>query len=154
MCNTCILTKQFSCYFSNLSVEQFITHANETNINENQIKQTQIYNVSEKHQIHSLAFINNFLIVGTNGDISGYSWSETQEKILKKAWSIHIPIQAYDTQDVNEVTSLWFNKKQEQLYAACGNSIYVYNIEDRQLIKTYAEHKDYIHCIDGRYVKF
>ncbi|CAK1581534.1 unnamed protein product [Parnassius mnemosyne] len=101
-------------------------------------------------QICSLASTENFLIVGTVNEISGWDWkSIVHSKLSKPAWVIKITSQSsFEQTDVN---SLWYAEEENKIYAACGdNKVYVYHLEDGKLVNTFDGHKDYIHSIHGR----
>lgn len=108
----------------------------------------QVFKVSEKHLIHSLAFHRNFLIVGTTGEIAGYAW--TNDKLGKKLWAITIP-SSEDSLGFADVNYLYVDKDKDLLYAGCGdNKIYCVNLDNGQIMRDFNEHKDYIHCVFGR----
>lgn len=136
-------------------IEQLTSDGNGDNINEINIetanigshtKAVQIFSV-EKSQIYSLSYYNDFLIVGTNSEISGYTFKGQQ--IGKKAWEVRIPSTPENT-ELNEVNYLWLDKENGHLYAGCGdNNIYSISLEDGKILRTFSGHTNYIHCLDG-----
>lgn len=108
----------------------------------------QIFKVSDKHLIHSLAFHRNFLVVGTTGEIAGYAWNN--EKLGKKLWTISIP-SSEDSLGFADVNYLWLDEANDLLYAGCGdNKIYCVNLDNGQIVRDFNEHKDYIHAVFGQ----
>lgn len=108
----------------------------------------QVFKVSNKHSIYSLAFHRNFLVVGTTGEISGYAWSN--EKLGKKLWTIVIP-SSEDSLGFADVNYLWLDEGNDLLYAGCGdNKIYCMNLDNGQILRDFNEHKDYIHAVFGQ----
>lgn len=108
----------------------------------------QIFKVSDKHLIHSLAFHRNFLVVGTTGEIAGYAWNN--EKLGKKLWSIVIP-SSEDSLGFADVNYLWLEGANDLLYAGCGdNKIYCVSLDNGQIVRDFNEHKDYIHAVFGQ----
>ncbi|XP_054258767.1 THO complex subunit 6 homolog [Macrosteles quadrilineatus] len=104
-------------------------------------------------QICSLAKTDNFLIVGTVGEITGWDWSTIgQNKHPKLSWTIQIPVtrDSFEKPDVNamavaenEATGM------TMLYAGCGDKkIHVFNLEDGKHVRSMEGHDDYIHSID------
>ncbi|CAG5051224.1 unnamed protein product [Parnassius apollo] len=101
-------------------------------------------------QICSLASTENFLIVGTVNEISGWDWkSIVHSKLSKPKWVVKITSQSsFEQTDVN---SLWYSEQENKIYAGCGdNKVYVYDLEDGKLVNKYDGHNDYIHSIHGR----
>lgn len=112
----------------------------------------QIFTTPELNQIQSLEFFNDFLIVGYNGTVCGFNWNEKTQRIEKCSWEVKIPATAgsFDTTDINY---FYLDRKESILYTGCGdNEIYSINLENGSIIRKYSGHKDYIHCLDGRYV--
>lgn len=109
----------------------------------------QIFKACENSQpIRSLAFHNNFVIVGTAGVITGYTW--LKNRLTKKAWEIRLPANNETSSQQNDINCLWLNKKEGILYVGCGdNNIYAATLEDGQLLRTFSGHTDYVHWIDG-----
>jgi THO complex subunit 6 len=125
---------------------------NPEDVDENMQKPIYTFLASEKHQIYSLAFHKDFLIVGTIDLITGYLWNGKTHKITKMAWEVKLPVNS-DMLDKAEVNYLWLDVENEHLYAGCGdNNIYCINLEDGKVLKTLEGHKDFIHCVDGRSV--
>lgn len=114
------------------------------------IKPIQIVHASEKSQIYSLSFFNNFLIVGTNGELIGYSFSKQQIQDSKTAWEIRLPAALETSELVNEVNYLWLDEENASIYAGCGdNNIYGISLENGIIVRTFNGHSDYIHSLDG-----
>lgn len=92
-----------------------------------------------------MAFHGQFLIVGSAGKIFGHTIS-TAGIIQKRAWTIQLPI----NQDLNEVNSLWVDHENENVYAGCGDGVlHVCSLDDGRVLKSYKDHTDYIHSVDG-----
>ncbi|XP_055688073.1 THO complex subunit 6 [Lutzomyia longipalpis] len=109
----------------------------------------QVYNVTDVGHVQSMVFYKDFLIVGIPGEIRGYQWCEDSKKIKKKVWEIRIP-NSYESIEAVDVNSLWLNEETDEVFLGCGDSrILGINLEGGQIMKTYAEHKDYIHCLSG-----
>lgn len=113
-------------------------------------KPIQIFNVTEngkKQQVQSLAFFENFLIVGTNtGRISGYSW--IKNRLIKKTWETFLANQ--NMTDQNDMNCFWLHKGEGILYVGCGdNNIYSLSLETGKTLRTFSGHSDYVHWIDG-----
>lgn len=105
---------------------------------------------SEMGQIYSLAFYSGFLIVGTSGIISGYTWCDKTQKLLKKSWTIHLPI-GPEAREMDEVNDLWVDNENNLLFAGCGdNNIYSCSLEGGTIVRKFTGHSDYIHSIDGK----
>lgn len=108
----------------------------------------QIFNASEKSQIYSLSYFNDFLIVGTNAEITGYSF-KGQQIASKKVWEVRIP-STPENAELNEINCLWLDRDAGNLYAGCGdNNIYSVSLEDGKILRTFAGHTSFIHCVDG-----
>ncbi|XP_055607626.1 THO complex subunit 6 [Uranotaenia lowii] len=108
-----------------------------------------VFQIPERCQVYSLAFHKDFIIVGLNGEISGYQWNGKTATIGKKAWTVKLPSAAEYT-DVNEVNYFWLDKEAEILYAGCGDNIlYAVSLEDGRVVRQYQGHQDYIHCVSG-----
>ena len=100
-------------------------------------------------EIFSLAFHENFLLVGSCGQVIGYSWSPNQGKVIKKAWNIIIPVSS-ECKGIDEVNSLWINVNENSVYIGCGdNNIYCASLEDGKIIRKFTGHSDYIHSVQG-----
>lgn len=124
-----------------------ICHAIEKISSEKISDPVSVYNCSEK--IFSLAFHNEFLVVGSAGFVSGYSINSTGG-IVKKVWSIQLPI-SQEACEMNEVNDLWVDSENDTIYAACGDAnVYVCSIEDGSFITKLSGHSDYIHKISGQ----
>lgn len=113
-------------------------------------KPLQIFNVTEngkKQQVQSLAFYENFLIVGTNtGRISGYAWYKN--RLTKKTWETFLANQ--NMADQNDMNCFWLQKSDGILYVGCGdNNIYALSLETGKVLRTFTGHSDYVHWIDG-----
>lgn len=122
-------------------------HLTDTKIGSN-TEPLQIFNASEKSQIYSLSYFNDFLIVGTNAEITGYSFKAGQQ-ISKKAWEIRIPTST-ENAEVNEINCLWLDRDAGNLYAGCGdNNVYSVSLEDGKILRTFNGHTNFIHCVDG-----
>ncbi|KAJ6643729.1 THO complex subunit 6 [Pseudolycoriella hygida] len=120
---------------------------------ETAIRPIQIFKIVENGgQIHSLAFHNNFVIVGSrNASVTGYSW--VKNEITKKAWEVKLSstnnIDSMDPKWI-EVNSFWLDKENGILYAGCGdNQCYAISLENGKIIREFDGHKDYIHCVHG-----
>lgn len=97
-------------------------------------------------KIFSFGFHQQFLIVGSSGKLHGHTISPQTGAILKKAWTIQLPI----SQDLNEVNSLWVDHENEIVYAGCGDgALHVCSLDDGRVVKSYKDHTDYIHSVDG-----
>jgi len=106
----------------------------------------QVFQASEG-QIYSLSYFNDFLIVGCNGEISGYSVKAGL--IGKQSWQIRIPTTP-ENAELNEINFLWLDKDNGHVYAGCGDSnIYGINLEDGKILRNFTGHSDYIHSVDG-----
>uniref|UniRef100_A0A1B0CRU0 Uncharacterized protein n=1 Tax=Lutzomyia longipalpis TaxID=7200 RepID=A0A1B0CRU0_LUTLO len=80
------------------------------------------------------------------GDING---AKTARRSRKKVWEIRIP-NSYESIEAVDVNSLWLNEETDEVFLGCGDSrILGINLEGGQIMKTYSEHKDYIHCLSG-----
>lgn len=113
-------------------------------------KPKQIYTVETGKQICSLTTTDNFLIIGTVNEITGWDWkSVTSGKWLKPAWTITIPVKS--SMEQSDVNSLWLSEDETKLFAGCGDSnIYAFNLEEGRLVTTYEGHNDYIHSVHGK----
>lgn len=110
------------------------------------------FTISKDEQICSLVTTENFLVCGSVGEITGWSWSNfMQSKIhTKPAWSIQLP-KVKDCLEKSEVNCMWHDKATGLLYAGCGDSkIYVYSLEDGRLVRTMEGHENYIHSIHNQ----
>lgn len=106
----------------------------------------QVIQVGES-QIYSLAYFNDFLIVGTNAEILGFAFNKGQ--IGKQTWCIRIP-STPENAEMNEVNFMWMDTDNGHLYAGCGDAnIYGISLNDGKILRTYAGHADYIHSLDG-----
>lgn len=110
----------------------------------------QVFKVSDDDgvRILSLTFQNTTLIVGTNhGKICGYSWYK--KRLTKKIWEIYIP--SKNVTDQNDINCFWLQKEDAILYVGCGdNNVYAVDIENGgKVIRSFKNHTDYIHWIDG-----
>lgn len=113
-------------------------------------KPIQVFSVTEngkKQQVQSLAFFENFLIVGTNtGKVSGYSW--IKNRLTKKKWETFLANQ--NMADQNDMNCFWLQKSDGTLFVGCGdNNIYAVSLENGKIIRKFSGHTDYIHWIDG-----
>lgn len=113
-------------------------------------KPIQIFNVTEsgkKQQVQSLAFYDNFLIVGTNtGRLSGYAWYKN--RLTKKTWETFLANQ--NLADQNDINCFWLEKNNGTLYVGCGdNNMYAISLETGQTIRTFTGHTGFIHWIDA-----
>ncbi|XP_063700911.1 THO complex subunit 6 [Culicoides brevitarsis] len=121
--------------------------APETKIGSN-TEPLQIFQASDKSQIYSLSFFNDFLIVGTNAEITGYSF-KGQQISSKKAWEVRIP-SSPENAELNEINCFWLDRDAGNLYAGCGdNNIYNVSLEDGKILRTFNGHTNYIHSVDG-----
>lgn len=99
------------------------------------------------NEIFSLAFHDNFLLVGTSGQVIGYSWAPKHGKIIKKAFNITIPVST-ECKGIDEINSLWV--KENTVYIGCGdNNIYHASLEDGKIIRKFSGHTDYVHSVHG-----
>lgn len=124
--------------------------ASEATLKNSLAKPIQVFNVTEngkKQQVQSLAFYENFLIVGTNtGRISGYAWYKN--RLTKKTWETFVANQ--NLADQNDMNCFWLHKNNGILYVGCGdNNIYALSLETGKIIRTFSGHTDYVHWIDG-----
>lgn len=117
----------------------------ETEASNTKIKPIQVFKASEDGQrILSLAFHKNFLIVGTNQTVNGYTWFKN--RISKLAWQIHVP----SNSEQSDINSMYLNKDENLLFVGCGdNNIYSISLEDGKVIRSFAGHADYVHCVAG-----
>lgn len=114
------------------------------------IRPIQVFHVSDKSQIYSLTFFNDFLIVGTNGELSGYKFSKQQINTAKKEWEIRMPAALETSELVNEINYLWLDEDNAMIYCGCGdNNIYACSLENGLITRTFTGHSDYIHSLDG-----
>ncbi|RZC34507.1 THO complex subunit 6, partial [Asbolus verrucosus] len=106
------------------------------------------FTIKEDVQINSLLTTKSFLIVGTVGQIFGYTWKNVKSsKKPSCSWSIEIP-NAKNSFDKPDVNCLVLNEENDLLYAGCGdNNVYVFNVETRKEIRTFKGHKNYVHCL-------
>lgn len=105
------------------------------------------FTVTKDVQINSLLATENFLVVGTVGEILGYTWKNIRTADCKPTWKIDLP-NIKDSFDKTDVNTLIHNKELEHIYAGCGDSnIYTFDFETRKLIQTFKGHTDYIHSI-------
>nr|XP_018911210.1 PREDICTED: THO complex subunit 6 [Bemisia tabaci] len=98
-----------------------------------------------------------FLIVGSVGEIYGWHWNDLklpQTETPSVAWTIQIPISGdvLHRADVNSVMLLkedaTENGNFSTLLAGCGdNKLYMFNLEDGKLVRTFEGHLSYIHGI-------
>lgn len=123
-------------------------------IRQTSIRPVQVFKTVENgDQIHSLAFHNNFVIVGTrNATVTGYSWMKNE--ITKKAWEVKLSSSVVNKDSVDpkwtEVNSFWVDKVNNLLFAGCGdNQVYAINLENGKIVREFDGHKDYIHCVQG-----
>lgn len=109
----------------------------------------QVFKASEDGQsIRSLAFHNNFLIVGTAGIVTGFTW--VKNRLTKKAWEIRLPANNELSGQRNDINCFWLNKEESILYAGCGdNNIYVLALDNGQVLRSFGGHTNYVHSIDG-----
>lgn len=115
-------------------------------IRQKSIRPVQVFKIESSGQIHSLIFHNNFVIVGTLGTVTGYSWMKNE--ITKKAWEVKLS--SSGNMDPTEVNSFWLDKVNAVLYAGCGdNVIYAISLENGKILRAFDGHKDYIHCVHG-----
>ncbi|KAJ3642531.1 hypothetical protein Zmor_025299 [Zophobas morio] len=109
---------------------------------------TNSFTIKEDIQINSLLTTKSHLVVGTVGEILGYTWKNV--KLSKKAtpsWTIEIP-NAKDSFEKPDVNCLVLEPENNVLFAACGdNNVYSFNLETRKNIKTFKGHKNYVHCL-------
>lgn len=111
-------------------------------------KPVQVFKVADETKILSLSFYNNFLIVGTCGLITGYTW--LKNRLTKKSWEIHVSAANKDFDQQNDINCLWLNRQAGILYAGCGdNNICAINLEDGKILRQFPGHTDYIHWLDG-----
>lgn len=122
-------------------------------IRETSIRPVQIFKIAENGaQIHSLAFHNNFVIVGNrNATVTGYAWAKNE--ITKKAWEVKLS-SSHNKDSVDpkwiEVNSFWLDKANGLLYAGCGdNQIYGINLETGSVVAELDGHTNYVHCVHG-----
>lgn len=113
-------------------------------------KPIQVFSVAEngkKQQVQSLAFFENFLIVGTNtGKVSGYAWYKN--RLTKKTWETYLANQ--NLADQNDINCFWLQKSDGTLFVGCGdNNIYAISLETGKIIRKFSGHTDYVHWIDG-----
>ncbi|RLU15550.1 hypothetical protein DMN91_012544 [Ooceraea biroi] len=94
--------------------------------------------------------VENFLVTGTRGEISGWDWkmvTSSKAPKTKVSWNIQIPANkdSYDKPDVN---CMVYSKANHVLYAGCGdNNIYIISLEDGKILRTMQGHTDYIHSL-------
>lgn len=103
----------------------------------------------KKEQICSLASTNKFCITGTVGHIYGWDWESIKNDTPKTSWTISLAM-ACETLQKIDINSLFVkqNELSPILYAGCGdNKIYVFSLEDGNIIRTFDGHEDYIHSI-------
>lgn len=139
------------CATSDEQIAGIHAHTNGPTNNSIQHKQAlarphQVFKASEDGQsIRSLAFHNHFLIVGTTGIVTGFTW--LKNRLNKKSWEIRLPNNESQQNDIN---CFWLNKKESILYVGCGdNHIYALTLEDGQVLRSFNGHTDYVHWIDG-----
>ncbi|XP_065346686.1 THO complex subunit 6 homolog [Cloeon dipterum] len=102
------------------------------------------------NQISSLATTDDFLIIGTVGEILGYDWdSILKQKKPDMAWSIPIP-PLKDNVDRPDVNSLSLKENQETVYVGCGdNNVYTIDLGEGKLVQTFEGHDDYVHSVSN-----
>lgn len=98
-------------------------------------------------QVRSLAFHNDFLIVGSTGIVSGFTW--LKNRLTKKAWDVRLAPQNDNQSQHMDVNCLLVDSKNDKLFAGCGDSIFVIKLEGGQIVRSFTGHTDYIHCIDS-----
>ncbi|XP_066596839.1 THO complex subunit 6 homolog [Prorops nasuta] len=100
--------------------------------------------------IESMLATENFLLIGTSGEISGWNWKTvTSSKAPKSkvSWTIQIPVNRDDF-DKPTVNYMAYSNQDHMLYAGCGdNKIYVIDLEEGKILRHYKGHTDYIHCL-------
>ncbi|XP_037040164.1 THO complex subunit 6 [Bradysia coprophila] len=122
-------------------------------IRQTSVRPVQIFETAEKgSQIHSLAFHNNFVIVGTrNATVTGYSWIKNE--ISKKVWEVKLSSKSNkDSVDSKwiEVNSFWLDKANSLLYAGCGdNQIYAIRLDCGVVEREFDGHTDYVLSVYG-----
>lgn len=109
-----------------------------------------IHTLETANQICSLISTENFLIVGSVNEISGWDWKNILcTKLSKPSWCIKIPSQV--SMEEIDINSLWISEDETKLYAGCGdNNIYVYSLEGGRLLSTFKGHTDFIHSVHGK----
>ncbi|KAJ8930726.1 hypothetical protein NQ314_016455 [Rhamnusium bicolor] len=120
----------------------------ESNLSKEELTPKNRITVKEDLQVNSLLTTQTHLIVGGVGVIYAYLWKNIKNsKNVQSVWTIDIPNHR-DTFDKTDVNCLLYNDDTGHIYAGCGdNSIYVFDIESRKILKTLSKHKDYIHCL-------
>lgn len=107
------------------------------------------FTVNKDEQICSLVTTHDFLICGSLGEISGWSWKNIiPAKIsTKSSWVITLA-KSKDGLEKTEVNCMWYDESTGLLYAGCGdNNIYVYTLEDGRLVRSMESHEAFIHSI-------
>ncbi|XP_059482964.1 THO complex subunit 6 homolog [Neocloeon triangulifer] len=101
-------------------------------------------------QISSLATTEDFLVIGTVGEILGYEWdSVLKQRKPELSWSLNIP-PSKDNVDKPDVNSLSLRENREIIYAGCGdNNVYGFDLGEGKLVQTFDGHEDYIHSVSN-----
>lgn len=110
------------------------------------------FTVNKDEQICSLVTTNDFLICGSLGEISGWSWKNIiPAKIAtKSSWVIALT-KFKDGLEKTEVNCMWYDDATGLLFAGCGdNNIYVYTLEDGRLVRSMESHEGFIHSIHNQ----
>ncbi|CAH1103002.1 unnamed protein product [Psylliodes chrysocephalus] len=107
--------------------------------------------VKEGFQINSLLTTPQFLIVGVVGEIFGYNWKSirtTNPQRNKPDWSIDIPNRknTLDTMDINVIN---YDTINNHIFVGCGDTIYVFDLERRKLLKNLSKHVDCVNCLSN-----
>lgn len=103
--------------------------------------------IANNVQINSLLTTKNFLVIGTVGELLGYTWKSIKSIDAKPAWKIDLP-DTKDSFDKADVNTLLYKNENDYIFAGCGDSnIYAFDIQDGKLVQTLKGHTDYIHCI-------
>lgn len=113
----------------------------------------QIFRSPHLSAIHSLAYHQQHLLIGTLGTVSAHRIADpaTGRIPTAAAWELKLSSAARTTNEPGEVNALWLDAQRSHLYAGCGDNI-LYAIDlaaGGRLIRDFVGHKDYIHSVTG-----
>lgn len=113
----------------------------------------QIFRTADQSPVHSLAYHQHHLLVGTWANVSAHRIDDPATGLISvtASWELKLTSASRTTNEPGEVNALWLDTLRSQLYAGCGDNV-LYAIDltaGGRLIRDFVGHKDYIHSVTG-----
>jgi THO complex subunit 6 len=93
----------------------------------------------------SLATAGAFLLTGGRGMVLGWDWAALATgQVEEPDWALEVP----SGSDVNSMLVLAEGGTQGRLVLGAGdNKVYIFDLETRQMVSSFAGHSDYVHSV-------